>query len=187
MLICGDVIRPRLAWMLTRTHRYLALVMAETRDPAGFARLRELAEGGPPSSLDDARYAATRVATLMACKGGDAAGPVGEFHRQRPPQGPQARGWTRDRSEPEPPAGGVPTPPNPASLTLSAPAPPCWALLTSENRAFTPSAIRKLLISALAATGLTDAADDPLMFSPHDFRRIFVTAHYQFHERPAAG
>ena len=41
MLICGDVIRPGLAWMLTRTHRYLALVMAETRDPAGFARLRK--------------------------------------------------------------------------------------------------------------------------------------------------
>ena len=46
MLICADVIRPGLAWMLTRTHRYLALVMAETRDPAGFARLRELAEAG---------------------------------------------------------------------------------------------------------------------------------------------
>jgi len=45
----------------------------------------------------------------------------------------------------------------------------------SENRAFTPGAIRKLLINALAATGLTDAAGDPLMFSPHDFRRIFVT------------
>ena len=45
----------------------------------------------------------------------------------------------------------------------------------SENRPFTPSAIRKLLIGALAATGLTDAAGDPLMFSPHDFRRIFVT------------
>jgi len=44
--------------------------LAETRDPAGFARLRELAEAGPASSLDDARYAATRVATLMACKGG---------------------------------------------------------------------------------------------------------------------
>jgi hypothetical protein len=45
----------------------------------------------------------------------------------------------------------------------------------SENRAFTPSAVRKLLINALAATGLTDAVGDPLMFSPHDFRRIFVT------------
>ena len=50
MLICADVIRPGLAWMLTRTHRYLAIVMAETRDPAGFARLRELAEAGPASS-----------------------------------------------------------------------------------------------------------------------------------------
>ncbi|MGC1283082.1 MAG: hypothetical protein WA895_09135, partial [Streptosporangiaceae bacterium] len=70
MLICADVIRPGLAWMLTRTHRYLAIVMAETRDPAGFARLRELAEAGPASSTGDARYAATRVATLMACKGG---------------------------------------------------------------------------------------------------------------------
>ena len=70
MLICGDVIRPGLAWMVTRAHRYLALVMAETRDPAGFARLRELAEAGPASALEDARYAATRVATLMACKGG---------------------------------------------------------------------------------------------------------------------
>ena len=70
MLICGDAIRPGLAWMLTRTHRYLAIVMAETRDPVGFARLRELAEAGPASSMNDARYAATRVATLMACKGG---------------------------------------------------------------------------------------------------------------------
>ena len=70
MLVCADVIRPGLAWMLTRTHRYLAIVMAETRDPAGFAGLRELAEAGPASAMDDARYAATRVATLMACKGG---------------------------------------------------------------------------------------------------------------------
>jgi hypothetical protein len=44
-----------------------------------------------------------------------------------------------------------------------------------ENRAFTPSAIRTLLISALAATSLTDATGEPLLFSPHDFRRIFVT------------
>jgi hypothetical protein len=45
----------------------------------------------------------------------------------------------------------------------------------SEHRAFTPTAIRKLLINALAATGLTNAAGEPLTFSPHDFRRIFVT------------
>jgi hypothetical protein len=45
----------------------------------------------------------------------------------------------------------------------------------SEHRAFTPTAIRKLLINALAATGLTNADGETLTFSPHDFRRIFVT------------
>jgi len=70
MLICGDVIRPGLAWMLTRTHRHLASVMEAVRDPAGFARLRGLAEAGPPAALTDARIAATRIATLLACKGG---------------------------------------------------------------------------------------------------------------------
>ncbi|WP_244205207.1 site-specific integrase [Streptomyces bobili] len=45
----------------------------------------------------------------------------------------------------------------------------------SEHRAFTPTAIRKLLINALAATGLTNADGEALSFSPHDFRRIFVT------------
>ncbi len=70
MLICGDVIRPGLPWMLTRTHRYLASVMAQVRDPAGFARLAALATAEPASSQADAKIAATRIATLMACKGG---------------------------------------------------------------------------------------------------------------------
>ena len=70
MLICGDVVRPRMTWMVTRAHRHLAPVMAETRDPAGFARLRELAESGPASALKDARLADTRIATILACKGG---------------------------------------------------------------------------------------------------------------------
>ena len=43
MLICGDVIRPGLAWMLTRTHKYLALVMA--RD-ARSRRVRPAARAG---------------------------------------------------------------------------------------------------------------------------------------------
>jgi Phage integrase family len=70
MLICGDVIRPGLAWMLTRTHRYLASAMAQTRDPDGFARLGELAAAGPAGARMDAQIAATRIATLLACKGG---------------------------------------------------------------------------------------------------------------------
>ncbi len=45
----------------------------------------------------------------------------------------------------------------------------------NERRAITPSAIRTLLINALAATGLTDVNGDLLMFQAHDFRRIFVT------------
>ena len=70
MLICGDVIRPGLAWMLTRTHRYLASTMAHTRDPDGFARLRQLAAAGPAGARMDGQIAATRIATLLACKGG---------------------------------------------------------------------------------------------------------------------
>ena len=70
MLICGDVIRPGLAWMLTRTHRYLASAMADIRDPDGFASLHEHAAAGPAGALRDARIAETRIATVLACKGG---------------------------------------------------------------------------------------------------------------------
>lgn len=45
----------------------------------------------------------------------------------------------------------------------------------TEHRAFTPTALRKLLINAPAATGPTDTGGQPLVFSPHDFRRICVT------------
>jgi integrase len=70
MLVCGDVLRPGLPWMLTRMHRHLAGAMAQTRDPDGFTRLRRLAEAEPASSRLDAQIAATRIATLLACKGG---------------------------------------------------------------------------------------------------------------------
>ncbi|MEU4806935.1 hypothetical protein [Actinosynnema sp. NPDC023587] len=70
MLICGDVIRPGLPWMLTRRHRHLAAAMEQIRDPDGFARLRRLADAGPAGSALDARIAASRAATLLACKGG---------------------------------------------------------------------------------------------------------------------
>ncbi|MEU2840923.1 hypothetical protein ABZ776_28155 [Streptomyces sp. NPDC007076] len=73
MLVCGDVIRADLAWMLTRTHKHLAPVMAEVRDPEGFARLAQLAESGPVSARGEATIAATRIAMLLACKGGPIA------------------------------------------------------------------------------------------------------------------
>jgi hypothetical protein len=45
-----------------------------------------------------------------------------------------------------------------------------------ENRAIGADAIRQMLTSALAHTGLTDSATgDPLRFTPHDFRRLFIT------------
>ncbi|MEV8535830.1 site-specific integrase [Streptomyces sp. NPDC051211] len=70
ILVCGDVIRPELAWMLTRTHKHLAPVMAAVRDPEGFTRLAQLAESGPASARGEATIAATRIAMLLACKGG---------------------------------------------------------------------------------------------------------------------
>jgi integrase len=47
-----------------------------------------------------------------------------------------------------------------------------WA---AENRRIASGTIRNLLTAALAGTGLTDASGRPLHFTPHDFRRIFIT------------
>ena len=47
--------------------------------------------------------------------------------------------------------------------------------LRAENSPVTAQAIRQLLDIALARTGLTDAAGQPLRFAPHDFRRILIT------------
>jgi hypothetical protein len=44
-----------------------------------------------------------------------------------------------------------------------------------EHRAITPWTIRRLLAAALAGTGLTDASGQPLCYTPHDLRRIFIT------------
>ena len=47
---------------------------------------------------------------------------------------------------------------------------------TTENRAITDGNLRRMLNAALACTGLTDPADGlPLRYTPHDFRRIFIT------------
>jgi integrase len=44
-----------------------------------------------------------------------------------------------------------------------------------ENRRLSPAAIRKFLNLTLAAVGLTGPAGLPLRFTPHDFRRLFLT------------
>jgi integrase len=47
---------------------------------------------------------------------------------------------------------------------------------SSENRAISDSSLRTMLNRALAHTGLVDLTDgQPLHYTPHDFRRIFVT------------
>ena len=46
----------------------------------------------------------------------------------------------------------------------------------TENRAISHGTIRKMIQAALAGTGLTDPADGgPLNYTPHDFRRLFIT------------
>jgi hypothetical protein len=45
----------------------------------------------------------------------------------------------------------------------------------SERRAIGASTIRAILTKALARTSLTDPAGGPLHFTPHDFRRLFIT------------
>ena len=46
----------------------------------------------------------------------------------------------------------------------------------SEQRALSASAIRTLLDDAIAGSGLTEpATGQPLRFTPHDFRRLFIT------------
>ena len=45
-----------------------------------------------------------------------------------------------------------------------------------EHRAISASAIRSMLDDAIAATALTEpATGQPLRFTPHDFRRLFIT------------
>ncbi|MGV9386386.1 tyrosine-type recombinase/integrase [Nonomuraea sp. NPDC003707] len=44
-----------------------------------------------------------------------------------------------------------------------------------ENRPIPISGIRILLNEALARTGLTNVSNQPLTFTPHDFRRLFIT------------
>lgn len=69
-LVCADVIRPSLAWLLSRRSHRLVPLMAQTRDPDGFAQLRNV--GKDELGLPDAavRLALTRIATIMAAKGG---------------------------------------------------------------------------------------------------------------------
>ena len=44
-----------------------------------------------------------------------------------------------------------------------------------EHRAISRTTLRQFLNHVLAVSGLTDASNRPLVFTPHDFRRLFAT------------
>ena len=71
VMVCGDVIRPRLPFLLTSagTRHNLATEMARVRDPDGFAALtRAVGAGG--IGLQDGQQALTQIACILAAKGG---------------------------------------------------------------------------------------------------------------------
>ena len=69
-LMCADVIRPGVAWLLTTaTPKRLATEMARTRDPAGFADLSARCHTRPVGEATT-RVAHHRIAALMVAKGG---------------------------------------------------------------------------------------------------------------------
>ena len=71
VLICADVIRPSLGWMVTspQARRNLAVEMARTRDTATFAELDRMCVAGGVG-LQVGQQALTRIAVIMAAKGG---------------------------------------------------------------------------------------------------------------------
>lgn len=74
VLICADVIRPCVGWLLrfAPARRNLATEMARTRDAAAFAALAESCTQGRVG-LQSGQQALTRVAVIVAAKGGPVA------------------------------------------------------------------------------------------------------------------
>ncbi|MFN2497142.1 MAG: hypothetical protein ABR608_14775 [Pseudonocardiaceae bacterium] len=75
VLICADVLRPSLVWLLrfAPARRGLATEMARTRDVAAFAALTELCTRGRVG-LQTGQQALTRIAVILAAKGGPVTG-----------------------------------------------------------------------------------------------------------------
>ena len=74
VLICADVIRPSLGWLLrfAPARRGLATEMARTRDAGGVRRARRSCTRGRVG-LQTGQQALTRIAVIMAAKGGPVA------------------------------------------------------------------------------------------------------------------
>jgi hypothetical protein len=74
VLICADVIRPSLSWLVRSApaRRNLAVEMARTRDGVAFAELARTVAAGAISRHQQ-QHALTRVAMILAAKGGSVA------------------------------------------------------------------------------------------------------------------
>ena len=74
VLICGDVIRPSLAWLagFVPARRGLAEELARTRDGAAFTRLAQMCHDGGMAT-QTGQTALTRIGLIMAAKGGTVA------------------------------------------------------------------------------------------------------------------
>jgi hypothetical protein len=74
VLICADVIRPSLGWLLrfAPARKGLATEMARTRDNAAFAALAELCTQAQ-AGLQTGQQALSRIAVILAAKGGTVA------------------------------------------------------------------------------------------------------------------
>src|SRR5206468_9390565 len=70
VLICADVIRPSLGWLLrfAPARRNLATEMARTRDSVTFAALADLCTQGRVG-LQTGQQALTRIGVILAAKG----------------------------------------------------------------------------------------------------------------------
>jgi len=97
VLICGDVIRPSLAWLaaFAPARRGLADELARTRDGAAFARLSAMCRQAGIAT-QTGQTALTRIGMIMAVKGGTAADiTVGDclqlLRGHRPDRGQAAR------------------------------------------------------------------------------------------------
>ncbi|WP_416210405.1 site-specific integrase, partial [Frankia sp. Cr1] len=70
LLVCGDVIRPSLGWLLMpATPKKLLTEIARTRDPEQFAVLESVCRAGS-ANAHTTQLAFRRVATIVAAKGG---------------------------------------------------------------------------------------------------------------------
>ena len=75
MVICGDLVRPSLSCLVAGAAGKGSLTrnLARTRDPQGFARLRQLCDADPCVSAAAASLTLRRSAEIIAAKGGGVA------------------------------------------------------------------------------------------------------------------